>query len=51
MSPSFDPSPPYQYGPGDARLAHGPQESVAVADVVATARTLALLALDICGTS
>jgi acetylornithine deacetylase len=38
-----------QYGPGDARLAHGPEESVAEADVATTARTLALLALDLCG--
>jgi acetylornithine deacetylase len=41
--------PTLQYGPGDARLAHGPDEAVPVADVVAAARTLALLALDICG--
>jgi acetylornithine deacetylase len=41
--------PTVQYGPGDARLAHGPHESVAVADIVATARTLALLAIDLCG--
>jgi acetylornithine deacetylase len=41
--------PTVQYGPGDVRLAHGPHESVDVADVVATARTLALVALDICG--
>ncbi len=41
--------PTVQYGPGDVRLAHGPHESVDVADVVTTARTLALLALDICG--
>jgi acetylornithine deacetylase len=42
--------PTVQYGPGDAALAHGPQESVPLADVVTTARTLAVLALDICGT-
>jgi acetylornithine deacetylase len=41
--------PTVQYGPGDARLAHGPRESVELSDVVTTARTLALLALDICG--
>lgn len=41
--------PTVQYGPGDARLAHGPRESVAIADVETTARTLALLALDVCG--
>ena len=38
-----------QYGPGDAADAHGPLESVAVDDVVTTARTLALLAIDVCG--
>ena len=43
--------PTLQYGPGDARLAHGPRESVPVSEVVATARTLALLALDVCGTA
>jgi acetylornithine deacetylase len=42
--------PTVQYGPGDARLAHGPHESVALDDIVTTARTLAVLALDICGT-
>jgi acetylornithine deacetylase len=41
--------PTLQYGPGDARLAHGPDETVPVADVATTARTLALLALDVCG--
>ena len=41
--------PTVQYGPGDARLAHGPHESVAVADIVTTARTLALVALEYCG--
>ncbi len=41
--------PTVQYGPGDVRLAHGPHESVPVDDVVTTARTLALLALDVCG--
>jgi len=38
-----------QYGPGDARLAHGPLESVPIDEVLVTARTLAALALDICG--
>jgi acetylornithine deacetylase len=38
-----------QYGPGDARLAHGPLESVDLDEVVTTARTLAALAVDICG--
>jgi acetylornithine deacetylase len=39
-----------QYGPGDAKLAHGPFESVPVDQIVTTARTLAVLAIDICGT-
>ena len=38
-----------QYGPGDTELAHGPRESVPVHEVLVTARTLAALALDICG--
>lgn len=41
--------PALQYGPGDARLAHGPDESVPIDEVVVTARTLAVLALDVCG--
>jgi acetylornithine deacetylase len=41
--------PTLQYGPGDARLAHGPDEAVPVADVATAARTLALLAVDVCG--
>jgi acetylornithine deacetylase len=41
--------PTLQYGPGDAGLAHGPDEAVPVADVATAARTLALLALDVCG--
>jgi acetylornithine deacetylase len=41
--------PTLQYGPGDARLAHGADEAVPVADVATAARTLALLALDVCG--
>lgn len=40
--------PTVQYGPGDARLAHGPREAVPIADIVTTARTLALLAVDVC---
>lgn len=43
--------PTLQYGPGDARSAHGPDESVPIADVLTTARTLAVLALDVCGTA
>ena len=41
--------PTLQYGPGDAVLAHGPDEYVPLAEVHTTARTLALLALDLCG--
>jgi acetylornithine deacetylase len=41
--------PTLQYGPGDARLAHGADEAVPLAAVVTAARTLALLALDVCG--
>jgi acetylornithine deacetylase len=41
--------PTVQYGPGDVALAHGPDESVPIEDVITTARTLALLALDVCG--
>jgi acetylornithine deacetylase len=37
------------YGPGDAVLAHAPNESVPLADVATAARALALLALDVCG--
>ncbi|MEN9644429.1 MAG: hypothetical protein RL238_1098 [Actinomycetota bacterium] len=43
--------PTLQYGPGDVMLAHGPFECVPVDDVAVTARTLALLALDVCGVS
>lgn len=42
--------PTLQYGPGDARLAHGPDESVPLDEVATAARTLALVALDVCGT-
>jgi acetylornithine deacetylase len=41
--------PTVQYGPGDVALAHGPDESVPINDVITTARTLALVALDLCG--
>jgi acetylornithine deacetylase len=41
--------PTVHYGPGDARLAHGPNESVPLAEVRTTARALAVLALDHCG--
>ncbi len=42
--------PTLQYGPGDVALAHGPNESVELADVATCARTIALLILDVCGT-
>ena len=41
--------PTVQYGPGDAAVAHGPDEYVDIPEILTTARTLALLALDICG--
>ncbi len=41
--------PTLQYGPGDTRLAHGPDESVPLAEVALAARALAFLALDVCG--
>ena len=41
--------PTLQYGPGDSQLAHAPDESVPVDEMLVVARTLALLALDVCG--
>jgi acetylornithine deacetylase len=41
--------PTVQYGPGDAAVAHGPLEAVSIDEIVTTARTLAVLAVDICG--
>jgi acetylornithine deacetylase len=41
--------PTLQYGPGDAADAHGPMEAVSIDEMVTTARTLAVLAIDICG--
>ena len=41
--------PTLQYGPGDSAAAHGPDESVPLAEMHTTARALAVLALDICG--
>lgn len=38
-----------QYGPGDAKLAHGPHESVPIDQITTTARTLALMTLEVCG--
>jgi acetylornithine deacetylase len=43
--------PTLHYGPGDALLAHAPDETVPLADVATAARALALLALDVCGTA
>ncbi|MGG5257799.1 ArgE/DapE family deacylase [Phycicoccus avicenniae] len=37
--------PTLQFGPGDVRLAHSPRESVALDEVVAVARALAVLAV------
>ncbi len=41
--------PTLHYGPGDALLAHGPDERVPLGEVHTAARALALLALDVCG--
>lgn len=41
--------PTVQFGPGDAGLAHSTEESVPVAEVLAVARTLAVLAVEHCG--
>jgi len=41
--------PTLHYGPGDAVLAHAPDERVPLTDVHTVARTLALVALDVCG--
>lgn len=43
--------PTVVFGPGDIRDAHRPDESVAVDDLVAATRTLALTALRYCGTT
>ena len=37
------------YGPGDLALAHGPEESVEIAEVLTATRALALAVLDQCG--
>jgi acetylornithine deacetylase len=42
--------PTIQYGPGDVTLAHGPDESVPITEMVTCARALAMLALDFCDT-
>jgi acetylornithine deacetylase len=41
--------PTLHYGPGDTALAHAPDESVPLSEVLTATRTLALLALDLCG--
>jgi acetylornithine deacetylase len=41
--------PTLHYGPGDLLLAHGPRESVPLAEVVTAARAFALLTLRTCG--
>lgn len=40
--------PTLHYGPGDAALAHGPRETVPIDEVLTTARTLALVAMEHC---
>ncbi len=41
--------PTLHYGPGESALAHAPDERVPLPEVAQAARTLALLALDLCG--
>ena len=41
--------PTVHYGPGEARLAHGPRERVSIAETLTTARTLAVVAMEHCG--
>jgi acetylornithine deacetylase len=41
--------PTVHYGPGDAALAHGPLEMVAIDEVLTTARALAMVAMAHCG--
>lgn len=41
--------PTVHYGPGSAALAHSPHEQVPIAEVLTTARALAVLALEHCG--
>jgi acetylornithine deacetylase len=42
--------PTLHYGPGDVRLAHGPDESVEIDEVVRVTETLVVAALRACGT-
>ena len=41
--------PTLHYGPGDVRMAHAPDESVPVAELVTVTQTLVLLAAQVCG--
>lgn len=41
--------PSLHYGPGDVRFAHAPREQVPIEELIATARSLALLAVRRCG--
>jgi len=41
--------PTVLFGPGDVRLAHGPDESLVIEDLLAATRVLALTALHFCG--
>ena len=41
--------PTVHYGPGDAALAHGPYESVPIAELLTATRTLAMVTLEQCG--
>ncbi len=43
-------TPTVLFGPGDIRRAHRPDEWVAVEELVACARTLAVAAMRFCGT-
>ena len=43
--------PTVQYGPGDVTLAHGPRELVPIDEVLTSAKSLALAALEHCGVS
>ena len=42
--------PTLHYGPGDLRLAHGPEGAVEVAEVIRVVEALVLTALRTCGT-
>jgi acetylornithine deacetylase len=42
--------PTLHFGPGDVRLAHGPEEAVEVEEVIRVVETLVLTALRTCGT-